>query len=609
MFRIGSLCLILILFLTSCTTRRVSTPTKSPRKPNAITKVSFSPTGHRIVTISEDGTANLWNAESGNFLGTLSGTPGKSSTPSSEDSSSTHTPKEISSEKTTLVFGRGGDSQTMDPSKATDGETFYATKQIYNTLVQFKYGTTEIEPGLAERWEITPDGLEYTFYLRKNVKFHQTRYFSEESFFTAKDVLFSLKRQYDPTHPYHKVGDSKESFEYWLAMEMSAIVKDIVKINDHTVKFILHQPEAPFIANLAMDFAGILSKSYADKLLSQGTPEKLSQEPIGTGPFIFSQWLKDDRIIFDANSDYWGGVPHIQKLILKVIPNNSTRAAELKTGQIHIMDFPNPEEIEELSKHPKLKIIRQEGLNVGYLAMNTEMKPFDNVLVRKAVYLAINKKAIVDAIYAGLGSPAKNPIPPTIWSYHHEIEDYPYDPELAKKTLAEAGYPNGFETDFWAMPIPRPYMPNGRKVFEAIQADLSKIGIQLQFNSPDWGTYLEETKYGKHSMALLGWTGDNGDPDNFLNVLLSTKAAEKPAQNIAFFRNEAFDELIRKAKITTNVQERTQLYRKAQEIFHQEIPWVPIAHSVVVAPMREDVEGFQLEPTGSRRFDKVYFRK
>ncbi|MEK7485713.1 MAG: ABC transporter substrate-binding protein, partial [Planctomycetota bacterium] len=324
--------------------------------------------------------------------------------------------------------------------------------------------------------------------------------------------------------PYNKVGGP---FEYWLAMEMSKIVKDIVALDEHTVKFLLHKPEAPFLANLAMDFASILCKRYADQLLQNGKPENIALEPIGTGAFIFLKWIKDDRIIFEKNSQYWDTPPKIDKLILRVIPNNATRAAELKTGQIHVMDFPDPEEIESLEKHPEIKLVKQEGLNVGYLAMNMEKPPFDNLKVRKAINLAINKKAIIDSIYAGFGIPAKNPIPPTIWSYHEGIEDYPYQPETAKKLLEEAGYPQGFKTDLWAMPVPRPYIPNGRKVAEAIQADLAKVGITIDIVSYEWGTYLDKTKYGEHSMALLGWTGDNGDPDNFLYVLLSSGAAQK----------------------------------------------------------------------------------
>jgi ABC-type transport system substrate-binding protein len=573
-----------------------STRIRSER-PNAVIEAQFSPQGNRILTLSQDGSARLWDSQNGALIALLEDSPSTTTPPLP------NTPSQHPLEEQILVFGRGGDSLTLDPAKATDGETFYATKQLYDTLVQFRYGTTEIEPALAERWDISKDGLLYTFYLRKGVSFQPTSYFPQEVPFTAEDVLFSLKRQLDENHPFHQAGEGV--FEYWLSMGMSSIIKDLRALDSHTVQFELHQPEAPFLANLAMDFTAILCKKYAETLLSQNKIEHLNQFPVGTGAFLLKEWIKDDRMTFVANPHYWGGRSAIDKLILKVIPNNSTRAAELKAGQIHVMDFPNPEEVQELEKNPDLKIVRQEGLNVGYLAMNTEKAPFDQVLVRQAINLAINKKAIVKAIYAGFGVPAKNPIPPTIWSYHEGIEEYPYDPEAAKKLLTQAGFPEGFETDLWAMPVPRPYIPNARKVAEAIQADLLKIGVKLTIVSHDWGVYLEKTKYGEHSMALLGWTGDNGDPDNFLYVLLSSEAAQKPANNIAFFQNSQFDTLLKQAKRTADMAQRTLLYRQAQEIFHREAPWVPLAHSIVVEPMRKEVEGFKLDPTGSRRFHSV----
>jgi ABC-type transport system substrate-binding protein len=506
----------------------------------------------------------------------------------------------------TLVFGRGGDSSTIDPGHATDGESFYASTQVYDNLVQFKYGTTEIEPALATSWDVSKDGLTYVFHLRKGVYFHQTKFFKKKVEFSADDVVFSLKRQFDKTNPYNKVGGA---YEYWSAMDMDNIVKDVVKVDKYTVKITLKKPEAPFIANMAMDFASILCKEFADDLMKQGKAEDLNRLAVGTGPFKLVKWIKDDRMIFEANENYWDGKPYVKRLIFKVIPNNSVRAAELKTGSIHIMDFPNPEEVAELEKNPKIKLVRQEGLNVGYLAMNTEKKPFDNVKVRQAINYAINREAIVKAIYAGLGKVAKNPIPPTMWSYNDDVVDYEYNPEKAKQLLKEAGLENGFETNIWAMPVPRPYNPNGRKVAEAMQADLAKVGIKAKVVSYDWGTYLQKTKMGEHDMALLGWTGDNGDPDNFLFTLLSKAAANKPAQNIALWKNDEFNTLVEKAKVITDVAKRTELYKQAQVVFKKEAPWVTIANSIVVEPMVNKVNGFKLDPVGKRRFHKVWIAK
>jgi len=506
-----------------------------------------------------------------------------------------------------LVFGRSGDSVSLDPSHATDGESFYGSTQVYDTLVQFKLGTTKIEPALATSWKISEDGLTYTFKLRQDVYFHQTKFFKQKVQFTADDVLFSLNRQFKKDHPFNKVGGS---YKYWGFMDMSNIVKSIEKVDLFTVKITLNKKEAPFLANMAMDFASILCKDYAFSLLKDGKENKLSRFPVGTGPFVFKKWIKDDKIIYTANKEYWGGKPYIKKLILKVIPNSSVRAAELKVGSIHVMDFPNPEEIAKLDADKNIKLIKQEGLNVGYLALNMAKVPaFRDVRVRRAINYAINKKAIVDAIYAGFGKVADSPLPPTMWGYNKNIKHYEYNPEKAKKLLAEAGY-SDLKFDLWAMPVVRPYMPNARKIAEAMQADLAKVGVTTKIVSYDWATYLDKgRKLEPNGGYLLGWTGDNGDPDNFLDVLLTTHAATIPVSNRAAWKNKEFSDLVAQAKTTTDVAERTKLYEKAQVIFADQAPWVTIANSIVVEAVRSNVMNFKLSPMGKRVFDKVWFDK
>jgi dipeptide transport system substrate-binding protein len=250
---------------------------------------------------------------------------------------------------------------------------------------------------------------------------------------------------------------------------------------------------------------------------------------------------------------------------------------------------------------PALKVLEKEGLNVGYLAFNTEKKPYTDKRVRQALNMAINKDAIIDAIYLGAGKKAKNPIPPTIWSYNDNIKDYPYDPEAAKKLLAEAGYPDGFETDIWAMPVQRPYNPNARRMAEMIQADWAKVGVKAKIVTYEWGEYLKRSKLGEHETVMLGWTGDNGDPDNFLYVLLGCEAA-KDSSNRARWCYKPFNDLLLQAKATSDVDKRTELYMKAQEIFKEEAPWVTIAHSVVFQPMRKEVKNFKIDPFGGHIF-------
>ncbi|MEE8204333.1 MAG: ABC transporter substrate-binding protein, partial [Alphaproteobacteria bacterium] len=261
---------------------------------------------------------------------------------------------------------------------------------------------------------------------------------------------------------------------------------------------------------------------------------------------------------------------------------------------------PNPADLKAMEADPDINLMRQEGLNVGYLAFNTEKKPFDDRRVRQALNYAINKQAIIDAVYLGAGKAAKNPIPPTMWSYNDAVKDYPYDPAKAKALLAEAGYPNGFETDIWAMPVQRPYNPNARRMAEMMQADLAKVGVKAEIVTFEWGEYLKRSKLGEHQMILLGWTGDNGDPDNFMYVLLGCAAAK--GANRARWCYKPFDDLLVEAKQTTDVAKRTELYRKAQVIFKEEAPWFTIAHSVVFMPLRKEVIGYKVDPLGGHVF-------
>lgn len=499
----------------------------------------------------------------------------------------------------TLVFCSEGSPEGFNPQFYTAGTTFDATsRNVFDGLVKFDRGTTTITPGLAESWDISEDGTVYTFKLRKGVKFHTTKDFTPSRDFNADDVLFSFNRQWKKDHPYHKVSGG--TYEYFNSMSMQDLLKSIDKVDDYTVRFVLNRPEAPFIANLGMDFAVIFSAEYADQMMKAGTPEQFDLKPVGTGPFQLVNYQKDAVIRYKANPDYWRGKAAIDNLVFAITPDASVRYAKLKAGECHVMPYPNPADLEAMRKDPDITLLEKEGLNVGYLAFNTEKKPFDDKRVRQALNLAINKAAIIDAVFQGAGKVAKNPIPPTIWSYNDDVKDYPYDPEKAKQLLAEAGYPNGFETDLWAMPVQRPYNPNARRMAEIIQADWDKVGVKAKIVSFEWGEYLKRSKDGEHQTVLLGWTGDNGDPDNFLAVLLGCDAVG--SANRARWCYKPFEDLIQEAKRVSDVNERTRLYKEAQVIFKEEAPWVTIAHSVVFQPVRKEVVDFRIDPFGGNVF-------
>lgn len=507
------------------------------------------------------------------------------------------------SAQSTLVYCSEGSPEGFDPALYTSGTTFDASSHpIYNRLVEFKTGTTEVIPGLAESWEASEDGLEYTFKLRPGVKFHSSDSFTPSRDFNADDVIYSFMRQYDENDPWYSAEGG--SWEYFNGMSMPDLIKSIEKVDDMTVKFTLNRPEAPFIANLAMDFASILSAEYAEQLMAAGTPELINQAPIGTGPFSFVAYQKDAVIRYAKNADYWkDGLPKVDNLVFAITTDNSVRYQKLLAGECHVMPYPNPADIAEMQANPDVNVMEQEGLNVGYLAYNTQMPPFDNPAVRKALNMAIDKQAIIDVVFQGSGQIAKNPIPPTMWSYNDAVQDDAYDPEAAKAMLEEAGVTD-LSMKIWAMPVQRPYNPNARRMAELMQEDFAKIGVNVEIVSYEWGEYLDRSKAtDRDGAVLLGWTGDNGDPDNFLAVLLGCDGVG--GSNRAQWCYQPFEDVIQKAKVTSDIAERTALYEEAQVIFKEQAPWATIAHSVVFMPMRPEVEGYVMHPLGGHIFTEV----
>jgi dipeptide transport system substrate-binding protein len=502
----------------------------------------------------------------------------------------------------TLVYCSEGSPEGFNPQYYTTGTTADASSvPMYNRLVEFETGTTNVVPGLAESWTAASDGLSYTFKLRKGVKFHSSAKFTPSRDFNADDVLFSFNRMADPAIPKTTPG---ATYAYFEDMDMKNIVDKIEKVDAMTVKFVLKKPEAPFVANMAMDFASILSAEYFEKMKAAGMPDVPDREPVGTGPFAFVSYQKDAVIRYKAHDAYWGGRPKIDNLVYAITTDASVRYAKLKAGECHVMAFPKPADVALMKNDPKINLISQQGLNVGYIAFNVEKKPFDNKLVRQALNMAVNKKGILDAVFQGAGQVAKNPIPPTLWSYNDKVTDYPYDPAKAKALLAQAGYPNGTEVELWYLPVTRPYNPDGKRMAELIQSDWEKIGVKAKLITYEWGEYRKRSKTGEQHVMMFGWSGDNGDPDNFFVPLLGCSAV-KGGGNVSRWCNKDFEDLVQKAKGVTKQAERAALYEKAQVVAHEEAPWIAIAHSVRFDPVRKEVIGYKMDATAHHYFDKV----
>ena len=502
----------------------------------------------------------------------------------------------------TLVYCSEGSPENFQPAINTTGTSFDAARPVYNRLTEFKRGTTEVVPGLAENWDIDDAGKTIAFHLRQGVKFHANKEFKPTRDFDADDVLFSFNRQWKPDSPYYKVSGGK--YDYFNDMDMPNLLDSIEKKDAHTVVFHLKTPNVAILANLAMDFASISSAEYADYLLARGKPGQLDQIPIGTGPFAFVSYQKDAVIRYKRNPDYYGEKALVDDLVYAITPDATARYAKLKAGECHVNGYPRPADLAEMKQDPSLKVISASGLNVAYWAFNAQKPPLDNKQVRQALALAIDRDAIVKDVYLGAAEKASTLIPRTMWAFDADIPQVAYDPAKAKAMLAAAGVTAPFDIDLWYMPVSRPYNPNGKRIGEMMQADLAKIGVNAKLQTYEWGEYRKRVAAGEDISAQYGWTGDNGDPDNFF-FLRGCPGGKPGDSNPTKWCNKEFDDLLVKARVVADQGERAKLYRRMQEIERDEAPELLLVHSTVYEATRANVVGYKQSPLGTHMFEGV----
>ncbi|MCJ8204348.1 ABC transporter substrate-binding protein [Pseudomonas sp. RGM2987] len=514
----------------------------------------------------------------------------------------------FASAATNLVFCSEGSPAGFDPGQYTTGTDFDASAEtMFNRLTQFERGGTAVIPGLATKWDISEDGLSYTFHLREGVKFHTTAYFKPTREFNADDVLFTFNRMINKDDPFRKAYPTE--FPYFTDMGMDTNITKIDKVDDYTVKFTLKDVDAAFIQNMAMSFASIQSAEYAAQLLKDGKAPDINQKPIGTGPFVFKSYQKDSNIRYTGNKDYWNPADvKIDNLIFAITTDPSVRIQKLKKNECQVTLFPRPADLKALKDDKALKMPDQAGFNLGYIAYNVmdkikgsnEPNVLANLKVRQALDMAVNKPQIIDSVYQGAGQLAVNSMPPTQWSYDTTIKDAKYDPEKAKELLKEAGVKEGTNITLWAMPVQRPYNPNAKLMAEMLQSDWKKIGLNVNIVSYEWGEYIKRSKGGENQAMIIGWSGDNGDPDNWLNVLFGCDSLS--GNNFSKWCDKKFDGLVKEAKRTTDQAKRTELYKQAQHVLKDAVPMTPIAHSTVYQPMRANVQDFKISPFGLNSF-------
>lgn len=499
----------------------------------------------------------------------------------------------------TLVFCSRESPDSFNPQLSVSQATFDASaRQIYDRLVMFGPGGADIVPALAESWQISEDGRDYVFRLRPGVSFHTTRAFRPTRNLNAEDVVFSFLRQRNTRHPWHKVSGG--GYRYFRGMGLDVLIESVTAIDEMTVAFRLTRPSASFLAILAMDFASILSAEYAAAMLAAGTPERLDREPVGTGPFALVQYQRDALIRYAAHRSYWRGPAPLENLVFAITPDASVRLQKLRVGKCHVIDRPDPADLPAILADPAVRVVRQPAADLGYLAFNTQKPPLNDVRVRRALSLAIDRQAIVDEAYGGLGVAATGLLPPGIWPHAPGVARVAPNPDRAREILAAAGMKN-LTIDLWTMPVSRSYMPSARRVAQAIRADWAAIGVRATITVPEWDRFLKLSMVGEHDAILFGWIAETLDPDVFLAPILDCAAAYSGASRSRWC-DPGLDRLFLEGRRTAVRSEREAIYGFALEILEKQVPLVPLAHSMSFTPVRRNVTGYVAPPLGGHDF-------
>ncbi|MEZ6071237.1 MAG: ABC transporter substrate-binding protein [Pirellulales bacterium] len=492
----------------------------------------------------------------------------------------------------TLIVGRGGEAESLDPIHIETGEAVKVVVNLYDTLVAYDEETIGLVPGLAREWETSDDGLRWTFHLREGVRFH------DGTPLDADAVVFSFNRLIVDDNPHAHSGIMPYAPAY-------DVIEAVRAVDPLTVEFTLKNPSAVFLANLAMFSAGIVSPTAVEQ---EGAD--FATHPVGSGPFRFVRWTRDQELILAANEDYWDAPPGVDRLIFIPVIESAVRVAQLRRGEIHIADNLPPAEVNVLADDADIAVQTTPGMNLAYLAIQNERPPLDNVKLRRAIAHAIDKKALIDVAYDGSAQPAVNPLPMTMWSWDDSISDRSYDVERARELVEEAAAESGFalplDLSLYVMASPRPYMQQPMETAVFIKEALKPIGINVRIVTNEIGQHFQRLGRGEYDLGLAGWSTDNCDPDNFLYQLLDEdNINDLGGNNNCRYRSAAVHKRLLAAQQELDRDRREQLYREAQELIFADAPMVPLVHSDVRLALRGDVKGFHLHPTALFRLRRA----
>jgi peptide/nickel transport system substrate-binding protein len=513
-------------------------------------------------------------------------------------------------ESATLTFGTSADAVVIDGALVSDGESLRAIDQMFEGLVTLEHGTTEVIPGLAEDWEVSEDGLEYTFQLREGVTFHDGEPFNAEA------VCFNFDRWYNFSGQFQNEAVTY----YWQTVfggfsdgETPSLYESCEASDESTVVLRVTTPSSSILSALALTSFTFASPAALEEFgadegdvdadgIFHPTGTYGTEHPTGTGPYKFESWTPGDRLVMVRNEDYWGDFPgNVDRLIFRPIADPAARLQALQSGEIQGYDLVDPQDYPTIEDDDQLQLLTRPAFNVGYVGFTQTVKPLDDIAVRQAIAHAIDRQAVVDGFYAGQGEVAHEFMPPEVVGYADDVTQYEYDPEKAKTILEDAGYELPVEIDFaYPTDVERPYMPSPQDNFEAMVSDLEECCFKVEKKSATWSPdYLDNAQNGRYGLYLLGWTGDFGDPDNFVGTFFQTE------QKQWGFNNQEIFDLLDQAEAETDPDAREGLYQEANRVIADFLPGLPYVHTKPGLGFAANVVGFIPSPVTLEQFSIV----
>lgn len=479
-----------------------------------------------------------------------------------------------------LVIGQSAEPRSLDPHVATATTDFRIAANIYDGLVRFASGSLEIEPALAERWEISPDGLTYTFHLRRGVRFH------DGTPFDAEAVRFNFGRLLEEDHPWRHTGPFPLAFFF-------EVIRAVETPDDHTVVLRLDEPFAPLMANLAYPTGFMVSPAAVRR-----HGRDFGRHPAGTGPFVFDRWESHRAVWLKRNPHSWDGAPRLQKVVFRPLTDGNARLTELLAGGCDVVVDVPPDVVAYFRERPGFHVLETSGPHLWFLILNTREGPFADPRVRRAANLAIDRAGMVRDLLQGTATSAVGPVPAAFaWAVDGDLPPLLHDPEEARRLVREAGY-EGAEVTLYAAEGGSGMLAP-RDMAAAIQADMAAVGLRVKIESFEWNTFLARVNAGlegQADMAQMAWMVNDPDTLPYL-ALRSDVWPEHGGFNSGYYANPEMDRLIHEGRTAVDPAIRGQIYRELQRLAREDVPWVFVASWRQNAAVRDLVRGLELQPS------------